>query len=264
LQLLSAVTAVLENAHITHWISKGTLLGAVRDAQLLPWSNDVDVSFFHEDLPAVLDAMRTLQQAGLFVRVKRTKAVSCAVSPSECGGLDSDDHADVPHLGRPSSDQSYIEVNPGVLGVHLDLNGRSLAGPVTDPATVLRMTCHPGIVRALADGGFDEETGMSRIEVLPGMGVASPIGTTSCEDLTSKGHVRVSHILPLSSIELEGRHFWAPGEREAVLLRSFGPGWRTPVRGDDFRLEDGYVEAPDASHRDGWPKAPEYASTEVL
>ena len=38
---------------------------------------------------------------------------------------------------------------------------------------------------------------------------------------------------------------------------SFGPGWRTPVRGDDFRLEDGYVEAPDASHRDGWPKAPE-------
>ncbi|NXR70844.1 FKRP protein, partial [Rhadina sibilatrix] len=45
------VLARLEAAGVRHWLEGGSLLGAVRSGDLIPWDYDVDVGFYLEDLP---------------------------------------------------------------------------------------------------------------------------------------------------------------------------------------------------------------------
>lgn len=42
-ELLGALD-VLADAQITHWVCNGTLLGLVRDGELIPWDDDVDIA----------------------------------------------------------------------------------------------------------------------------------------------------------------------------------------------------------------------------
>jgi hypothetical protein len=47
----------LEEAGISHWLDFGSLLGAVRDGQLIPWDSDVDFGYLEEDHDAVVDTL---------------------------------------------------------------------------------------------------------------------------------------------------------------------------------------------------------------
>ena len=47
--LIFVMTDLLEKANIRHWISYGTLLGAMRDQKIIPWTADVDVVVKGED-----------------------------------------------------------------------------------------------------------------------------------------------------------------------------------------------------------------------
>src|SRR5438105_4459592 len=40
---------------ITHWLDFGTLLGAVRDGQMIPWDFDVDVGILESQLEQLLE-----------------------------------------------------------------------------------------------------------------------------------------------------------------------------------------------------------------
>ncbi|NXW78757.1 FKRP protein, partial [Hirundo rustica] len=44
------VLAELESAGVRHWLEGGSLLGAVRSGDIIPWDYDVDVGFYRDDL----------------------------------------------------------------------------------------------------------------------------------------------------------------------------------------------------------------------
>jgi len=48
-KLISDVSSVLKRNGITHWIDGGTLLGAVRHQEIIPWDDDADFGVFEED-----------------------------------------------------------------------------------------------------------------------------------------------------------------------------------------------------------------------
>lgn len=43
-EMVLDITAAMESLDIVHWVSHGTLLGAVRNRAIIPWTADVDVS----------------------------------------------------------------------------------------------------------------------------------------------------------------------------------------------------------------------------
>ena len=106
LHLLSFVTARLEQEGIMHWLHQGTLLGAVRDGQILPWANDVDIAFFERDLDAVVETLKGIEELGMVFHV---------------------------HLTEPFK-IPWIVVSGKVVGTHLDLAGFRIYRPgVEDP-----------------------------------------------------------------------------------------------------------------------------------
>ena len=45
------VFSVLEKHQVRYWLEGGSLLGAVRNGDIIPWDYDVDIGIYHEDIP---------------------------------------------------------------------------------------------------------------------------------------------------------------------------------------------------------------------
>jgi hypothetical protein len=45
------VLTILEKYGIRHWLEGGSLLGAVRSGDIIPWDSDVDIGVYEEDIP---------------------------------------------------------------------------------------------------------------------------------------------------------------------------------------------------------------------
>jgi hypothetical protein len=58
---------LLEKRGITHWADFGTLLGAVRDEDLIPWDEDVDLGALAADTKAILSLKPEFEAAGYTV-----------------------------------------------------------------------------------------------------------------------------------------------------------------------------------------------------
>jgi|SRR5579859_424517 len=69
LELVDHVHAVLARHRVRHWLDFGTLLGAVRDGELIPWDTDADFGILARDAEGVLALRDELEQDGhaLFV-----------------------------------------------------------------------------------------------------------------------------------------------------------------------------------------------------
>ncbi len=54
---LRYIIEIFDSAGIKWWIDHGTLLGIVREARLLPWDDDIDISIFKSDLEIACKAL---------------------------------------------------------------------------------------------------------------------------------------------------------------------------------------------------------------
>jgi len=54
---LKYIIEILDSAGVKWWIDHGTLLGIVREARLLPWDDDIDISIFKSDLERAFNAL---------------------------------------------------------------------------------------------------------------------------------------------------------------------------------------------------------------
>ncbi|NWW42123.1 FKRP protein, partial [Panurus biarmicus] len=98
------VLAELEAAGVRHWLEGGSLLGAVRLGDIIPWDYDVDVGLYREDaakcrwLAAVLAAGRAVEDAQGFVWEKAAEGEFYRVHFSRTNRL----HVDLwPFYARP-------------------------------------------------------------------------------------------------------------------------------------------------------------------
>lgn len=69
-KMLKEVTTVFENAKMKYVLDCGTLLGVYRENRLLPWDNDMDLSFFCSDEKNIKYLIRQIRKAGFYVKIK--------------------------------------------------------------------------------------------------------------------------------------------------------------------------------------------------
>lgn len=63
-QIIEMVDTLFEERGIPYWLTAGTLLGAVRHQDIIPWDDDVDLAFFEKDLPLLLSLRPCFQERG--------------------------------------------------------------------------------------------------------------------------------------------------------------------------------------------------------
>ena len=53
------IIRLLNNEKISYWVCHGTLLGLIRDNQLIPWDHDIDIGIFRQDIrkTTIIDLM---------------------------------------------------------------------------------------------------------------------------------------------------------------------------------------------------------------
>jgi hypothetical protein len=64
---LCEVSQVLTKFGIKHWLSHGTMLGAWRDNNLIPWDDDADIGLDMSDRRKIYPALNVLRAKGFFI-----------------------------------------------------------------------------------------------------------------------------------------------------------------------------------------------------
>ena len=68
-RMIRDTITILEKHNIRYWIDMGTLLGIIRDNELIPWDHDVDIAVDGSD------ALKLLKIKGAFSPFYRIKPV---------------------------------------------------------------------------------------------------------------------------------------------------------------------------------------------
>lgn len=79
---------ILEREGITHWADYGTLLGAVREADLIPWDEDVDLGALAVDTEPILSLRPEFEAAGFSFEGKERAVIQIAYSTVNRACLD--------------------------------------------------------------------------------------------------------------------------------------------------------------------------------
>ena len=227
LSLLSTITVVLELEEIPYWITQGTLLGATRNGEIIPWTNDVDISVLFSDFPKIINLLDTIsgQDAPFLSQEKFAssswKALIYTLNSKEGSNNDKINTGWISivcrffftfifsfFLYRRLTTLLYIFLSfstnsltktttfksNGVIGVHLDINGRTPDIDYQYFHEACNKDMHP------------------------------------CNQKSGKHHVKLNDIFPLVDMMISGRIFWAPRLHENVLKIYYGTDWNVVDR----------------------------------
>lgn len=109
IQYLKDVKDTLDNQNIKFWLEDGTLLGAVRNKNIIPWDHDIDLGSFKESFKSESLRKKVSKQLG-------EKGFSVYFFPNSIAIYKDDFHIDIILL-RYSSDRKSLIINR-----HLSLN----------------------------------------------------------------------------------------------------------------------------------------------
>jgi hypothetical protein len=80
LELTTFVHELLDRHGIVHWLDFGTLLGAVRSGEFIPWDPDVDVGILERDADAVRALQPEIEGAGYVLKLDEPSVLRVAYS----------------------------------------------------------------------------------------------------------------------------------------------------------------------------------------
>ena len=74
--LLLEICEIFDAHKIVYWLDAGTLLGAVREGEFIPWDEDIDLGTWHENLPYLRLICENLKKMGFVVILEEHSLVA--------------------------------------------------------------------------------------------------------------------------------------------------------------------------------------------
>lgn len=93
--LMAGLNKVCRRLGLTYCLDSGTLLGAVRHGDIIPWDDDIDVQMTREDIKYMFDNVETINEMGFQVRFEDSIHRFCKYQPSGKYNLKKDPYIDV-------------------------------------------------------------------------------------------------------------------------------------------------------------------------
>lgn len=235
---LRIVADALDQAGVRWWLDHGTLLGLVRDAELLPWDDDLDVSFHYADHAQVVTALVRCKhelRARMIVTERGVKLVPHARTERTL---------DITSYAEDGSDlvKCFVRARRGAGGRARRWRAALLHGPFTRIEALLH-----GLDRRLWSGGrrWPERVGRVLVALVAWPAV-----------LRERFGTHEPSRVPRSLLERRerrtwfGQALWVPGDAEGYLEHRYGADWRTPQRAWTWWDDDRTVSAaPRATSR---------------
>jgi lipopolysaccharide cholinephosphotransferase len=248
--LLATFHAVCTELDIPYFLTSGTLLGAVRSGDWIPWDDDVDVMMFRDDYERLVPLIQERLPANVLFSAPETRDDHITVIPR----LLYLDSLRV-HLGRHRA-VAPIETKHVPLDIFIldegPRNARlrrrwSLLAHALEKAAVARYTSVGDVIGESEIGPARkaaELVGVVLSRVLSRRGWqrlrdawirlprARRSGWFVAVNYSTAGGRRMSFhhdwYLPAGSAEFAGRSYPAPGDTDAVLTELYGPRYLTP------------------------------------
>ena len=219
LALLAFVTAILETHSIPYWLTQGTLLGAVRDGELIPWTNDVDISCDFRDFTKILGLFESITDGST---AKSAQDFASGAWKSFYYSIHREDFD--PRNPSGGWTTRWISVTTGIVGIHLDINARNFKTHRTIPGGIISSRNSRGDIDN-DDANKDDADDSWAIE-----GCNYHLHDDCLTGNPSIGHIMRHDIFPLRDIEIKGVVFSAPRDPYSLLRKTYGQAWRIPDR----------------------------------
>lgn len=105
-QLLDEVTSILKQHNIPYYLIGGSAIGAVRDHQIIPWDDDIDLGLYRTDFQKAIELI-----------TKANLQKTTVISPSQNNDYD----LTMAKVVRETPGQRLVDQGTGIVGAYIDL-----------------------------------------------------------------------------------------------------------------------------------------------
>lgn len=224
------ILEALDARRVTYFLDSGTLLGIIRDNDLIQWDSDIDLGTLRSSLPNLVSALDDLRSQGFTYRWHSYFGVRYVVS-----------------IYSPSRSDMFLPVTVRPYFQHANL----LVGPqskrllkVVEPfPSPTRLTRRAQFYRAMSRSSAVSafrRSRFGRLNVIDRGRLADGkiIGGTHVGQMWE---IPADLIFPLRRIELSDMEVAIPGESLGYLSYRYGPDWKTPNSDWRFWRDDGAI-----------------------
>lgn len=229
-EILNPVLRILKKLDVKWWLDQGTLLGVIRDGDLLPWDHDIDISVWHDEFHHKMDSFLELcLDEGLRVKINPW-SVKLVLDDRSCGYRP----VDIEFYSK-DSDRAIKVMRSNQSGSFLDLC-KAIFFHYLGRLDELDFLSPSGRLKRLVAGG---------ICLLLPKPIRSRISNWAyIRQQTVSLSVESIYFDNLFVLNLAGFNFNVPSNSEGLLEKKYGPDWKTPKKDWNHLKDDGTIIQP--------------------